>query len=30
VNAMQGLIHLLILFGWLVTILDESVSPDLP
>ena len=30
VNAMQGLMHLLILFGWLVTILDESVSPDLP
>ena len=28
VNAMQGLIHLLILFGWLVTILDESLAPE--
>ena len=30
VNAMQGLIHLLILFGWLVTILDESLPPEAP
>jgi len=30
VNAIVGLIHLLIFLGWLVTIMDESLIPALP
>ena len=30
VNMMQGLIHLLIFAGWIVTILDESLAPNSP
>jgi Ca2+:H+ antiporter len=30
VNAMHGVIHLLILFGWIMTILDEALLEELP
>ena len=30
VNAIQGLVHLLIFISWIATIIDESLPPELP